>query len=174
MKIIGFAGSTSSKSINKLLVDYTLKRCKNQEVQLLDLNDYELPLYSADREANDGFPPAALRFVAKIQEADALIISTSEHNQMVTAAFKNLLDWCSRVNHKFMENKPVLLLSTSNGGYGAQNARGYAEKALPKFGAMIQDTFSLPNFKDKFEGEKITDETYKEELLAKLNVFTTP
>lgn len=49
MKIVAFAGSNSSTSINKELVKYTLKQFSNDEVILLDLNDFQAPLFSVDQ-----------------------------------------------------------------------------------------------------------------------------
>ncbi|MFT6901054.1 MAG: chromate reductase [Colwellia sp.] len=51
MKIIAFAASSSRQSINKQLVSYAASLVENAQVEVLDINDYEMPLYSADREA---------------------------------------------------------------------------------------------------------------------------
>ena len=57
-KVVGFAGSTSSKSINKQLVNFALNQLNDCETKLLDLNDFESELYSMDREFA-GFPEKA-------------------------------------------------------------------------------------------------------------------
>ena len=59
MKIIAFAGSNSKNSINKKLVSFAAKQFKNAEVEILDLNDFELPLFSVDREKEMGRPQLA-------------------------------------------------------------------------------------------------------------------
>lgn len=56
MKLLAFAASNSRKSINKLLVTYASSMVEDAEVEVLDLNDYELPLFSEDREAQIGQP----------------------------------------------------------------------------------------------------------------------
>ena len=48
-KIIAFAGSSSKQSINKQLITFTSTLFKNFESEILDLNDYEMPIYSVDR-----------------------------------------------------------------------------------------------------------------------------
>jgi chromate reductase, NAD(P)H dehydrogenase (quinone) len=50
MKIIAFAGSNSKHSINKKLAAYAAGLFTNAEVDLLDLNDFQMPLYSMDLE----------------------------------------------------------------------------------------------------------------------------
>ena len=63
-KIIAFAGSSSKDSINKKLATYTANQFENCSVEILDLNDYEMPLYSVDKEEN-GFPKEAQNFLDK-------------------------------------------------------------------------------------------------------------
>ena len=99
-KIIAFAGSSSKHSINKQLATYAASLFHNVEVEILDLNDYEMPLYSVDKEKGIGFPDLAIQFLSKIGNADLLVISLAEHNGAYTTAFKNIFDWTSRINSK--------------------------------------------------------------------------
>ena len=64
MKIVAFAGSSSKESINKKLVTYVAEQFPNVEKEILDLNDYEMPIFSVDREKHDGIPTLALEFEA--------------------------------------------------------------------------------------------------------------
>ena len=103
MNITGFAASNSLSSINQQLVRYVLnviasKYLADARLRLLDLNEYEMPLYRPDREELSGVPEQALRFRADIAQCDRLVISFAEHNSNYTAAYKNLFDWCSRVD----------------------------------------------------------------------------
>ena len=50
------ARSSSKKSINKQLAAYAVSLLDDVEVEVLDLNDYELPLFSEDKEAEIGQP----------------------------------------------------------------------------------------------------------------------
>lgn len=171
MKITAFAASTSRHSINKQLVDHTLTHFSEFDNTLLDLNDFEMPLFSVDREHTDGHPEAAHRFLAHMADADLLIISMAEHNGNYTAAFKNTLDWCSRVENDVFKNKPVFLMSTSPGGYGAKNSLNAAIIRFPKHTAHLLETFSLPLFDDHFNAkEGITDEALKAEYLEKIEI----
>ena len=109
-KILAFGASNSSDSINKQLASYASKQFKNSAVDLLDLNDYEMPIYSKDREKKDGIPQLAKDFYKKIGDADLILISFAENNGNYTTAFKNILDWMSRLNGKTFQEKPMLLL----------------------------------------------------------------
>jgi chromate reductase, NAD(P)H dehydrogenase (quinone) len=160
MKIIGFAASTSRNSINKQFVNYLINLFnENNEIELLDLNDYKMPLFSVDDEKEFGFPKTAHELLTKMESADVIFISFAEHNGSYTAAFKNTLDWCSRIKSKFFEDKKLVLLSTSNGVRGASGVLSHALDRLPRHGANILSSFSLPNFETSFSTKKgIIDE----------------
>ena len=172
MKILAFAGSNSSKSINKDLVAYTTTFFKGDTIELLDLNDYEMPLFSSDRVGRNGIHQLALDFAKKIDESDLLIISLAEHNGSYSVAFKNIFDWISRIpNRKTFGNKPMLLMSTSPGGRGGASVLEMAIKTLPHFGATILENFSFPKFYENFDDSKgIINERLRSELETKINL----
>ena len=132
MKLLAFAGSSSKQSINKKLATYAAGLFENVEVDILDLNDYELPLFSVDREKLIGQPPIARTFLDKIEQADVLVISVAEHNAGLTAAFKNIYDWASRQKKLVYNNTPLLLMSTSPGKHGGKNALEAASLNRPR------------------------------------------
>ena len=103
MKILAFAATSSKHSINKQLIGYATQILEDTAgadvtVETIDLNDYEMPIYSIDRQNEDGIPQAAHDFFDKIGQADAVLISFAEHNGFYTAAYKNLFDWTSRID----------------------------------------------------------------------------
>lgn len=153
MKIIAFAGSNSSKSINKKLATYATSLFNNEEVEILDLNDYEMPLFSVDREKTIGQHELAIAFMAKLKTADMLVISLAENNGNYSSAFKNLFDWCSRIEKDVFQKKPTLLMATSPGGRGGKSVLEIAQTNLPRFGVEIKAVFSLPSFNDNFDVE---------------------
>ena len=97
MKILAFGASNSSTSINKQLATYTAGQMTGADVTILDLNDFEMPIYSIDREKAGGIPSLAHDFKAEVKKADKIIISFAEHNGGYSAAFKNIMDWMSRI-----------------------------------------------------------------------------
>lgn len=154
MKIIAFAGSNSKNSINKKLATYAAHLFKNASVEILDLNDYEMPLFSVDVEKIIGQHPTAKEFLDKIASADFVVVSLAENNSNYSVAFKNIFDWCSRINGKVFHDKPMLLMATSDGKRGGVNVLEIAKNAFPRYGAAIQAVFSLPAFYDNFDDKK--------------------
>ena len=74
MKILTFGASNSKTSINKALARFAATLIPGAEIELLDLNDYDLPIFSEDLEKKIGQPAAAKTFFAKIGSADAVIV----------------------------------------------------------------------------------------------------
>lgn len=171
MKVIAFAASNSKKSINKQLAAYAASLLEGAEVEVLDLNNYELPLFSVDKELELGQPSLAQDFVAKIASSDRLIISFAEHNGSYTAAYKNLFDWCSRIDQKIFHNKPMVLLATSPGARGAISVLTAAMNSVPRFDGDVKASLSIPNFQQNFDVEKgyLTNQALNEQLMDAIN-----
>lgn len=163
--ILTFGASSSSASINHKLALYTAQQMDDVNITALDLNDFEMPIYSMDKEKAHGIPDLAGEFKARIAAADAIIISFAEHNGSYSAAFKNILDWVSRLEGKVWLDKPMLLLATSPGGRGGQTVLQNAVTYFPFMGGDVAANFSLPSFYQNFtDDEGVTDATLKEEF----------
>ncbi len=164
-KIIAFGASSSKSSINKQLATYAANQFENTTIEILDLNDYEMPIFSIDKEKN-GIPQLAHDFYNKIGTADLIIISFAEHNGVYSTAFKNIFDWTSRVNMKVFQDKPMFLLATSPGTRGGSTVLEIAKNRFPFQGGIVKGSFSLPSFGENFDAEKgITNSALKKQLL---------
>ena len=149
--VIAFAASNSSRSINKQLVTYACGLLRDARVEILDLNDYELPLFSVDREDELGQPEPARAFLQKLNDADGIVISFAEHNGAYSVVYKNLYDWISRIQPKVYQDKPMVLLSTSPGGRGGKSVLELALSQIPRFGGQVMGSVSLPSFPENFD-----------------------
>jgi NAD(P)H-dependent FMN reductase len=165
--IITIGGSTSKLSINKQLAEYAGSLVEGVEVVNIDLNDYDLPLYSIDIENETGFPKDLMKLNALVEQTDGIVLSLAEHNGAYSAAFKNAFDWLSRVEGKVWRNKPMLLLSTSPGPRGGQSVMDLALSRFPFNGGNITGSMTLPSFGQNFENGSISDK----ELKGKLSVL---
>jgi len=170
-KIITLGGSSSKKSINKTLANYTAGLLENVSVEALDLNDYQIPMYSVDEEGENGIPADVHKISDQFLATDAFVVSLAEHNGAYAAAFKNVMDWISRVDGSIWKKKPMLLLSTSPGARGGATVMAAALGSFPHLGATVVAHFSLPSFFDNFKEGGIADVTLKEELLEKVTSF---
>jgi len=172
-QVVAFGASSSKKSINKNLATWAASTVSDAEVTILDLNDFEMPIYSIDRQENGGIPQAAKDFKKYIVQADGIIISFSEHNGTYTAAFKNILDWVSRLEGMLWEERPMLLLSTSPGGNGAATVLASAVAAFPYLKGKVVGSLAIPFYGKNFTVEDgITDQKLAGELQALIKLFS--
>lgn len=173
-KVLAFGASSSRKSINKQLASYVSQQIDGIEVELLDLNDFEMPIYSIDKEQETGIPDLAKNFKGLINNCDGIIISFAEHNGAYSAAYKNIYDWISRIEKDVWKGKPMLLMGTSPGGRGAQGVLDLAYNAYSRSNEKVAGKFSLPSFHQNFSQEKgLTNPELKKELEELLDRFKT-
>ncbi len=173
-KILAFGASSSQNSINKKLASFVANLIAPNEAVIIDLNDFEMPIYSEDRELNDGIPEKALDLKKLINESSGIVISLAEHNGSYTSAFKNIYDWISVIEKVVWGDKPLLLLSASDGKRGGLTV---LEAALSRFSRQSTypiPHFNLPNFHENFSDTiGITNHDLKKELDLQITLFNS-
>jgi NAD(P)H-dependent FMN reductase len=163
-KILGFAGSNSSNSINHELLASIAKEF-DVEFELISLRDFEAPLFGVDLKTSQGVPSSIQELHQKMAASDGFIVSIAEHNGSMTAVLKNTFDWLSMLNPKFFLQKPTAFISTSPGGRGAMSALSHVVDIMPHRGAAIVGHLSIPNFSDNIN-EGVIREEYRNQLIA--------
>ena len=169
--IIVFAGSNSKDSINKQLAVYASSLVEKVDVKVLDLNDFELPIYGIDFEKEYGIPDHAHKFLKCIKDSDGIILSLAEHNGAYTTVFKNIFDWMSRIDGKLWSDKPMLLMATSPGARGGASVLEVARGRFPYMAGNIVAEFSLPSFGSNFSEGKLINEVLNSDLKSKVELF---
>ena len=182
IKILSFSSSNNADSVNRYLLshcgDIILKEIlPNAQITNINMSDYAMPLYSAEIENSSGIPECAQQFFEKIKQCDVIIMSHAEHNGSVTAVFKNLFDWTSRIQEAQMavfQNKPIILLSASPGPRSGAGVLSYLQNVLPHFKGDIKACLGIGNFHKvfDFENNSISDKDISEKLREALNTLT--
>ena len=169
--INAFGASNSSRSINRQLAGWAAQQT-GYHYDLLDLNDYEMPIFSIDREEDQGIPQLAHDFKNLIKNSSGIIISFAEHNGGYSAAFKNIMDWISRIEKATWDNKPMLVLATSPGGRGGKSVLDIVINTFPHRGAKIAASYSLPSFNLNFDQTKgITNQELLASMTSEIDKF---
>jgi chromate reductase len=106
-KLLMFAGSARNASTNKQLAALAASTAQKTDidVSLIDLKDFEMPIYDDDLEGGAGLPENAKRLKQLFIEHDGLFIASPEYNSSFSPLLKNALDWISRPH---AENEPSL------------------------------------------------------------------
>jgi NAD(P)H-dependent FMN reductase len=169
--ILALGGSNSSKSINRQLANYTANQVTNAEIITFDLSQVDVPLFGVDLQSQIGLPKEVETFHSLLLKCDGIVLSVAEHNGNVSAAFKNLWDWTSRIEKKVWQSKPIFLMSTSPGARGALSAFNITKQVIPFYGGHIVSEFSLPNFYENFTNKGIVNEVLKFKFDEQLALF---
>jgi NAD(P)H-dependent FMN reductase len=174
MKITAFGASYSRTSINRQWAEYVSVQIPgDHSLRVLDLNDYDLPVYTVEREKELGIPTSVGLFVDELNSADLLVVSFAEYNGTYTAGFKNLFDWASRHQLKMFENKPMILLAAAPGPRGGATVLQTAVERFPRHGARVIGSMALPRFKEAFHAEQgLVDPELRKELDALITSAT--
>ena len=176
-RILAFAGSNRKASCNRKLIGAAaqLGTEAGLEVTLVDLNEYDLPIYNGDLEETSGLPANALALKKLIHAHDAVLIASPEYNASVTPLLKNTIDWCSRPGGeddpgKVWNGKLVGLLSASPGGLGGIRALNHLRAILLNVSAfVIPAQFALSGAMQAFdEAGHLKEEAARKAVLSVL------
>ena len=166
-RIVVFSGSNSSKSINQNLAVYAASLVKTSQVTVIDLRDFELPLYNIDIEESEGIPENAHKLKSVFDAHDGFIIALPENNSSFSVFFKNAIDWVSRIHMSFFDNKPIVLLATSPGPGGGKSVLAHAKTVLG--GYMAGKVISTTPFPSYYQNTELTSDgklTITDETIA--------
>ena len=167
-----YAGSLRKGSYNKMLLNALVSLAPpGVRIQVLDIS--QVPLFNQDLE-ND--PPAAVtRMREAIRAADGLIIVSPEHNGIIPAATKNVIEWASRPpNDSVLEGKPAAVIGGSTGGFGTVKAQLVIRQiaTAEEVYFLIEPEVRVARVNTKFNDKgELVDEALKAQLTEFLEAF---
>jgi|TARA_R110000765_G_scaffold222003_1_gene326101 NAD(P)H-dependent FMN reductase len=170
-RIVAFTGSNNPASINEKLIKYIRKEFPNSGIEFVDLKKYNLPIYSQEIEQR-GIPDHAKKLFQLFASAEGFILASPEHNGLPTAFLKNTIDWLSRIDQRFLGDKPILLLSTSPGATGGSTHLEILANLIPRWGGQLVGRFSLGSFQQNYNVDTKSLNNIKESYLLKSLVIS--
>jgi len=164
-KIIAFTGSNNPNSINEKLVKSIIQDFPDVGIEFLDLKEYDVPIYSQTIE-NNGMPERIKKLFQKFVKADGFILASPEHNGLPSAFLKNIIDWLSRIDQKFLGNKPIVLLSASPGITGGRTHLQLMKGLVGRWGGKLVGYYSLGSFQENFDYRtgRIADDSIRKKV----------
>lgn len=152
-RIIAFAGSNSPNSINEQLTKAAINNISIEDVEYIGLKNIEIPMYGKELENQQGIPKAIKDLYQQMTKAEGFIVASPEHNGLLPAFFKNIIDWLTRIDQEIFMNKPVLLLSASPGDNGGATNLSILSDLMPFWGAKIVGAYSLGKYNEYFDAD---------------------
>jgi chromate reductase len=116
----------------------------------------DVPPYDQDADAEPA-PPAVASLREAVAGADAVLFATPEYNASIPGTLKNALDWASRphATNPF-RNKPVAVIGSSAGMFGAVWAQAELRKVLATMGArVVEAEVAVGHAADKFDEDGV-------------------
>jgi len=144
-KILAMAGSMRTGSFNKKLIKIAAAgaRKAGADVTLLDLNDFPLPVYHGDEEAEKGLPEKAKELKQLFIDHDGFLIASPEYNSSISGTFKNVIDWVSRPEKSdpfylvAYKGKSAAIMSASPGALGGLRGLVHTRDILENIGVLV-------------------------------------
>jgi NAD(P)H-dependent FMN reductase len=117
-------------------------------VEILDLKEYNFPLFDERLKFQKSPSPSVTDFAGKIKSADGVIIITPEYNGGYPASIKNAIDLLYDEWH----HKPVAISTVSDGNFGGSQVITSLQFSLWKMRAWtVTAMFPVPNVSDSFD-----------------------
>lgn len=119
--------------------------------ELLDLREYDLPAFDADRgEAGD-----AGAFTRRIREADSVLLGTPMYHGSYSSPLKTAIDYCG---FDEFEDETVGLLAVAGGGFPV-TALDHLRSVCRALNAwVIPHQVAIPHAGEQFDGDEFVDE----------------
>src|SRR3989338_7717589 len=146
-KILAFAGSTRIESFNKKLIKIAATGAKDAgaDVTVIDLRDFQMPIYDGDLEIKDGLPSNAHKLKDLMLAHQGLLVASPEYNSSISGVLKNTIDWVSRQSEgeiplACFKDKIAGLMSASPGGLGGLRGLVHVRAILGNIGVLVLPT----------------------------------
>jgi chromate reductase len=145
LRYLVLSGSSRDGSHNTRLATVAAEamRSLGGETTAATIGDFDMPLYTARREA-EGFPDGACRLRQQVREHDAVVLAAPEFNASISGPVKNMIDWLSRFRPQPFNETHMLLLSASPSLVGGNRGLWALRVPLEHLSARVYpDMFSL-------------------------------
>jgi chromate reductase, NAD(P)H dehydrogenase (quinone) len=167
-----YAGSLRKGSYNKMLLNALVTLAPaNVRIDALDIS--QIPLFNMDLE--DSPPQAVTRMREAIRTADGLIIVSPEHNGIIPAATKNVIEWASRPpDDSVLEGKPAAVIGATTGGFGTVKAQLVIRQIATVEGVyfLTEPEIRVARVNTKFDDKgTLIDADLKNQLIEFLEAF---
>lgn len=172
LDIVGLCGSLRQGSVNRAALRLAGQQMPStMALEIVEWRD--IPAYDDDLKAA-GMPSSVAALAERLHRADGIVLATPEYNFSIPGAFKNMIDWISRMPDHPFGLKPVALLSASPGPIGGARMQYDLRKVLLFLNAMplAKPEIFIGHAFTKFDAEgHCTDETTRKFVGGQMAAF---
>jgi NAD(P)H-dependent FMN reductase len=133
--------------------------------EILDLKEYNFPIFEDTIKTLQNPTEKILDFTNKIKSANGIIIVTPEYNGGFPASLKNVID----LLYDEWQGKPISISTVSSGVFGGSQALVSLQFILWKIGACtVTNMFPVPNVEKTFDENGKAIDSIATDKLAKV------
>ncbi len=176
-KILAFSGSSRTGSFNQKLVTIAADAAREEgaDVTVINLGDYQLPIYNADAESSNGLPEHAKALKQILIDHDGFLIASPEYNSAFSPLLKNAIDWASRKENDqerplaAYKGKYAAIMSASPGALGGLRGLVFLRMLLSNIGVLVlPEQHAISNAHKAFDGNGQLENPVQQQAIRQL------
>ncbi len=159
--VVALCGSLRDDSYTRIALRHALRGATDHggSTDLLDLREYDLPVFDADdRDAGD-----AEQLQADIRAADSVILGSPMYHGSYSAPLKNALDYCG---FDEFEGMTVGLLGVSGGQFPTATLDHLRTVCRALNAWVLPHQVAIASARKQFEGDEFLDDGLEERTLV--------
>lgn len=173
MNTIIISGSIRENASTKKVALNLLKHLKQHyqvAAEVVDLADYDYPIWKEVFDKEPSPPQMCVDLHAKLQAADAMIFITPEYNGSYSLALKNMIDYFGL---KVFRRKPIGVTAVSTGGMGGIRAGLQLQQLiLAIYGYPVPQMLLVPDIHQRFDKDGVLlDASFEKNVTLFTNEF---
>lgn len=159
--VVAVCGSLREESKTRIALQRALEVAEEMDatIELIDLRDYELPLYGAADAGRDAGDAPQLR--AAVEAADSVALGTPIYHGSYSSPLKTALDYCGRDE---FGGTTVGLVGVAGGRFPTKGLEHLRNVSRHINAWVIPTEVAIPNSKSTIVDGEITDERIAERL----------
>ena len=152
--VAALCGSLRDESHTRTALEATLLAAKRAgaTTELLDLQEYDLPIFNADRDREDAGDAEAL--AARVRDADTIILGSPMYHGSYASPLKTAIDYCG---FDEFADKTVGLLAVSGGAFPVTALEHMRSVCRALNAWVIPHEAAIPNASAAFEDGEFVD-----------------
>ena len=159
--VAALCGSLRDGSYTRIALEQALSAAEQAgaTTELLDLREYEVPIFDADRDRADAGDAADL--AARVRAADTILLGSPMYHGSFSSPLKTALDYCG---FDEFEDKTVGLLAVSGGAFPVTALEHMRSVCRALNAWVIPHEAAIPNASDAIDDGAFADPKLEERV----------
>ncbi|RQH00708.1 NADPH-dependent FMN reductase [Natrarchaeobius oligotrophus] len=161
--VAALCGSLRDDSVTRTALERALEAADDAgaSTELIDLREYDIPTFDADRSREDAGEAAVL--AERLRKADAIVLGTPMYHGSYASPLKTALDYCG---FDEFEDKTVGLLAVSGGSFPVTALEHLRSVCRSLNAWVLPHQAAVPNSKSAVDGDEFADAKLEQRVVT--------